>query len=289
MLRLPFYCHRAVQLRFKQSRKSFQTKNLARAAVYALGGTLLTTGTANYIRTDVPQIEKAFRDTSHLSPVPGLTIVGMLWGGITAGCLIASSSLTARYALRAGSQLASHPITWLTSAALHGSLLHLAANSICGYSFARDMRTVDAIEMFILGCLWCGCLTTFWGLARPIIAVGCGTTDLARPIMAVGSSGGICGLFGYSIYQNWDNHRPQMGLLLISDIIRWMDRTFGLSIPYSFTFRQTFYIFTSVSILLAFRQLQTGRGFISHVGHLGGLFGGMMGAYDRALNLKRRR
>ena len=66
--------------RFKRSRKSFQSssespsnspasntpKNLARAAVYALGGTLLTTGTANYIRTDVPQIEKAFRDTSHL-------------------------------------------------------------------------------------------------------------------------------------------------------------------------------------------------------------------------------
>jgi len=239
-----------------------------------LGGTLLTTGTANYIRTNVPKIERTFRDTSNLSPVPGLTIVGILWGGLTAGCMIASSSLTARYALRAGSQFTSHPITWLTSAALHASWFHLAANSICGYSFARDMRTVDAIEMFTLGCLWCGCLTTFWGLARSIIAVG--------------SSGGICGLFGYSIYQNWDNHRPQMGLLLISDIIRWIDRTFGLSIPYSFTFRQTFYIFTSVSILLACRQLQTGRGFISHVGHLGGLFGGIMGAYDRALNLKRR-
>ena len=126
------------------------------------------------------------------SPVPGLTIVGILWGGITAGCLIASSSLTARYALRAGSSFTSHPITWLTSAALHASWFHLAANSICGYSFARDMRTVDAIEMFLLGCLWCGCLTTFWGLARSIIAVG--------------SSGGICGLFGYSIYQKWDNH-----------------------------------------------------------------------------------
>ena len=166
------------------------------------------------------------------SPVPGLTIVGILWGGITAGCLIASSSLTARYALRAGSSFTSHPITWLTSAALHASWFHLAANSICGYSFARDMRTVDTIEMFLLGCLWCGCLTTFWGLARSIIAVG--------------SSGGICGLFGYSIYQNWDNHRPQMGLLLISDIIRWMDRTFGLSIPYSFTFRFVYYTYTTL-------------------------------------------
>ena len=45
--------------------------------------------------------------------------------------------------------------------------------------------------------------------------------------------------------------------------------------------RQTFYIFTSVSILLAFRQLQTGRGFISHVGHLGGLFGGLWIVYMR--------
>ena len=66
--------------RFKRVRKSSQSsfeshsnspssnapKNLARAAVYALGGTLLTTGTANYIRTNVPQIEKTFRDTSHL-------------------------------------------------------------------------------------------------------------------------------------------------------------------------------------------------------------------------------
>jgi len=53
--------------------------------------------------------------------------------------------------------------------------------------------------------------------------------------------------------------------------------------------RQTFYIFTSISILLAFRQVQTGRGFMSHIGHLGGLFGGMLGAYDRSLSMKKRR
>ena len=99
-------------------------------------------------------------------------------------------------------------------------------------STGRDKRTVDAIEMFILGCLWCGCPTTFWGLARSIVAVG--------------SSGGICGLFGYSIYQNWDNHRRQMSLLLISDIIRWMDKAFGLSIPYYFTFGMVYYIWTAL-------------------------------------------
>ena len=115
--------------------------------------------------------ERTFRKLKN-SPVPGLTIVGMLWGALTAGLMFASSSITAKYALRAGSQFASHPITWFTSAALHAGWLHLAANSICGYSFARDMRTIDAIEMFVLGCLWCGCLSTFWGLARSMFAVG---------------------------------------------------------------------------------------------------------------------
>ena len=49
-----------------------------------------------------------------------------------------------------------------------------------------------------------------------------------------------------------------------------------------------FYIFTGASIFFAMRQLQTGRGMLSHAGHLGGLFGGMLGGYDRSLNLKKR-
>ena len=60
--------------------------------------------------------------------------------------------------------------------------------------------------------------------------------------------GGICGMFGYAIYQNWNDRRPRMGLLLISDIIRWIDRSFGLSIPYNFTFRLVYYISTKLKL-----------------------------------------
>ena len=110
------------------------------------------------------------------SIVPGLSIVGISWGALTAGLMLTSKStrnmLNAKYALRADSKIASHPISWLTSAALHASAIHFLANSICGWSIARDMRTVDAVEMFLLGCLWCGCLQTFWGLLRPTMAIG---------------------------------------------------------------------------------------------------------------------
>ena len=110
------------------------------------------------------------------SIVPGLSIVGISWGALTAGLMLTSKStrnmLNAKYALRADSKITSHPISWLTSAALHASPIHFLANSICGWSIARDMRTVDAVEMFLLGCLWCGCLQTFWGLLRPTMAIG---------------------------------------------------------------------------------------------------------------------
>ena len=101
-------------------------------------------------------------------------------GGVTAACMFMKKSVAAKYFLRSSSEFTSHPITWFTSATLHASWLHLACNSICGYSLAREMKTVNAMEMFTLGVLWCGCFTTFetaWGLTRSIVVVGSSGND----------------------------------------------------------------------------------------------------------------
>ena len=156
--------------------------------------------------------------------------------------------LNAKYALRADSKITSHPISWLTSAALHASAIHFLANSICGWSIARDMRTVDAVEMFLLGCLWCGCLQTFWGLLRPTMAIGSsGMGSLSTLNLYTRTLGGICGLLGYATYQNWDDNRKIMGLLIISDVIRWINRNFELSIPCYFSFRLVCYLVISTT------------------------------------------
>ena len=137
------------------------------------------------------------------------------------------------------------------------------------------MTCIDSLESFTLGALWAGVVFSVVGQFGKSGQI------------AVGASGAICGLVGNMIWKNWNDPRPAISLMfpfsLLVTIPNMALHLVGFHIPESLTVRQFFYIFVSLSIVLTGLQNRTGRGFISHSAHLGGLSGGIIGAYNKSL------
>merc|ERR1712173_479326 len=101
------------------------------------------------------------------------------------------------------------------------------------------MNQADAIEAFLLGALWCGFGAVCHGYSIGRIK--------SIPFIALGASGGICGLMGFTSFENWNDNRKRISLIPpIPQIIHVINvnllRPLGIpNIPEAFNSRELFY------------------------------------------------
>jgi len=261
-------------LRFIRGGQPGKQVGISKTRQIALPATVLTigiTGTISLAENN-RECKKLARQLDRASLIGQCKVVTECFVGSAIGIYAAQHfnvlNMLESWAVLATRNYISPWTSWFTSTLIHGGILHLLFNMMALTSFERGFNTLHLIETFSLGAVWSGAAAALFATSR-----------MSRSRMTIGASGAIIGLFGANAVRAYENPQfNQSARIQLIPPLNLIHKSVGVD---SFTMLEATSLFVAISFLLLFRQVQTGRGVVSHVGHLGGFAGGAMAEMNR--------